>query len=279
MIGRKKLGVWLAVLSFLVFTFSTWAQKSVTPPPGEPGQQGCLVRNGVTICDPALIELILRYNLEVLPAFPPGVVPIVVETLAELEAVLSALVGSVAVVGGDLLDPTIGPYDPGIGMSQICVMQWDSELGRFDCVAYPPQPPSPPPAPPSGNGSGSGCATCPPPSSAHPVECATTFRTCREVKYWVVNFGTCLVVDVVYYPGERFTQVSLSYNTWKLAVGFTVEIETQPASYMLLDGGKSLRVRGMATATTYFLFKGFPISGSETFELQLWVWVPRTCGR
>lgn len=246
MIGRKGVAARLAVAVFLALASGALAQKSPTPPPGEPGVQPCLVRNGITICDPALIELILRYNLEVLPAFPPGVIPIVVETLAELEALLSAFLGAVAVVGGEG-DPIAGPHDPGTALGEICIMRWDSELGGFVCVAYPAPPPTPAPPSPPGGGSGSGCATCPPLREAHVLLKHCSCSAAVAIPWWLCPTPCiCFEVDAWYHPGVKFTRI-LGGRVYKSGPGSLIyagyDFHAWEPVVLVLEEGRRVFVR------------------------------------
>jgi hypothetical protein len=196
MLYRILCVVMVLCFSFLSPALAGMPTKSYTPPPvQEPIGTPCLVKDGFTICDPQLIELILRYDLDA-----PGITPIEFNTVEELRSFLEALfTGLHAEYSAISPDPVIGPFDP--GTSRLDPGQ-DIDTGR---------PPSFPPA--GSDGVGSGCSACSSSLSSPPLQPrSSVVEVCQEIyNIWIAKFvgSTCVEVWVEYYPGQKYIQVQI----------------------------------------------------------------------
>lgn len=235
------------VILFVVFSLATLAERvperrPTDPPPDLLGPVGvpCIERNGIIICDPDLIAIIIRYNLEVLPAPPPGIKPLVVESLAELESILAQIAPAATVK--EVGEPITGPYDPG---TQI----YDPGEGA---LPSPPLPPPPPPEDQESSTGSSGSTTSP----TQPREAWVQW----ELTHWV--FPPYLIfrlsADVYYYPGDRFTAIYERVELYGSAFPWSSRLEDAWSYAHVRPDGKYVQIWGGGTVVVWFGLKDTP---------------------
>ncbi len=217
----------------------------------------CIVRNGIIICDPELIRIIIVYNLEVLPDLPPGIQPVEVGSVAELERILMDITGISPSNASLVLDPIIGPFDPG--------------TSRYDPgqdIDY---------SPPSQGVSASEDQHSPPPQTLlpnppPPEPQVRTFEICWCIDPILQNFideikpgwqatatgSLCATVTARFIPGQRFTEIT-SANAYYTGVTNLVFIHLTPRNEKAnatIEPDGSLRV---SASMDLEIFVGFKI--------------------
>lgn len=253
--------------------------KGYQPPPAESliGQP-CLAKDGFLICDPDLIDVILRYNLSILPAPPPGITFFEFQSVEELRFFLDNLLGWATSVE-KTLPPITGPHDPDVSR------YYEGE----GAIGGPYQPPYQPPLSPPSSGDGNECNTCPPSFSPPPPEarifteeiCWTIDPIIRQIVQevrpgWQATLAgsMCVQVWAEYYPGQKYVQAYIlrAYHAGVEVEAFVIAYDVQiEASCWIANDGRELWVNATARTIWYL--------GLKVGDFHLGLRITDVCGR